>query len=587
MEAKFFESRLQRIIKPQKQVLMDERIAKYKEKGKKYVETVKKQLKAQADLEEKIKLEKRKAELNKLKRNAGFMEEWQSKGVKEWTKNIKLKKERETKQAEFQIKHQTKIETFAQDTKMQTINNVSNEIKIFEEKLTKQAVSPKKTVVFDNVSPSKTQAKVNPILAKKTLTDKAKKERERRRSKMIVDQAHKQNEYESQTKEQEVIEKMQIKSRQELEMEYEEWRTEQCKNIIVENRKLREARFQKRKSIDDQNAITRDEFYLKQMKDDLTTMLISESERIEQYENSYKKYKRSKRTELCSELIIHLLNTAEEAHIHLQNIDSNTIRPTNMREWTNLFVEWHHPSAISPNAYNNIDNKLVLQNLDLEKANQMLDQYEFLDYLKYKGQWDSAIVKKIVIDLSALTPQIPVEVKGGGKKGAAQAQPVDIINPEENKIPEAPQNNFHYGDILQKIIDINMKEKPLEEIKQLPTYLKLKLAIIGLEFGGRKTQAKIMSEKYGLKAIIISELIEEAIYEAKVIDNEENIRVSESEAVVKNSLIEKNSSKLAEIGIDLLRTLDEGKPLTDEQIIKLIVLKLDTLFGFKTPSQSK
>ena len=43
---------------------------------------------------------------------------------------------------------------------------------------------------------------------------------------------------------------MQKKSKQEEELFYEEWRTHQCKNIINENRKLREVRYEKRREID-------------------------------------------------------------------------------------------------------------------------------------------------------------------------------------------------------------------------------------------------------------------------------------------------------------------------------------------------
>ena len=42
-------------------------------------------------------------------------------------------------------------------------------------------------------------------------------------------------------------------------MQYESWRTNQCKNVIIENRKLREARYEKRRELDQQTAIWREE----------------------------------------------------------------------------------------------------------------------------------------------------------------------------------------------------------------------------------------------------------------------------------------------------------------------------------------
>jgi hypothetical protein len=52
---------------------------------------------------------------------------------------------------------------------------------------------------------------------------------------------------------------MQKKSKQEDELFYEEWRTHQCMNIINENRKLREVRYEKRREIDVNDAQRREE----------------------------------------------------------------------------------------------------------------------------------------------------------------------------------------------------------------------------------------------------------------------------------------------------------------------------------------
>lgn len=91
--------------------------------------------------------------------------------------------------------------------------------------------------------------------AKKPLDDKQKKERERRRMRMIADQLSLVQNIEKQRRESEVLERMKRQSKQEEELSYEAWRTQQCKTIISENRKLREARYDKRTDLDIQNAI--------------------------------------------------------------------------------------------------------------------------------------------------------------------------------------------------------------------------------------------------------------------------------------------------------------------------------------------
>jgi len=64
-----------------------------------------------------------------------------------------------------------------------------------------------------------------------------------------------------------VVESMKHKSKQEAELDYEVWRTEECKNIIVENRKLREAKYERRRELDTENACNKEEHMLKAMQD--------------------------------------------------------------------------------------------------------------------------------------------------------------------------------------------------------------------------------------------------------------------------------------------------------------------------------
>jgi hypothetical protein len=102
---------------------------------------------------------------------------------------------------------------------------------------------------------------------KKVISEANRKERERRRRKMIVDQMSTYNEMENKRREEQVLERMKWMAKQEEELVYEKWRTEQCKNVIVDNRKLREARYDKRREIDTQTSQWREEEMLKAMKE--------------------------------------------------------------------------------------------------------------------------------------------------------------------------------------------------------------------------------------------------------------------------------------------------------------------------------
>jgi len=54
------------------------------------------------------------------------------------------------------------------------------------------------------------------------------------------------HEMEKNRREAEVLQRMKRQAKQEEELAYEAWRTNQCRSIIAENRKLREAKYDKR-----------------------------------------------------------------------------------------------------------------------------------------------------------------------------------------------------------------------------------------------------------------------------------------------------------------------------------------------------
>lgn len=251
-----------------------------------------------------MRQETRRAQINKLQRNAGFMEEWQQKGVEDWKKNQTIKKDREKRQLEFELKQAEKYNRVTLNKIDEANYEVNDGIAQFEQTLRNIGINPKvrrdeaERAVSESLqnSPLKSSAKGNRFASmtknsllpplqqqtslgatgnttrlggmmtlgggmtlsstglktkdKKTVTDKTRKERERRRRKMIVDQAKTHIEMDQKRKETQIIERMKRLSKQEEELQYESWRTNQCKNVILEDRKLREARYDKRRELD-------------------------------------------------------------------------------------------------------------------------------------------------------------------------------------------------------------------------------------------------------------------------------------------------------------------------------------------------
>lgn len=79
--------------------------------------------------------EMRRIQINKLQRNAGFMEEWHQKGVEDWKLNQKRKKDRESKQLEFDYQQAEKYNAVAIMKLEEANNEVTDGIANFEETL--------------------------------------------------------------------------------------------------------------------------------------------------------------------------------------------------------------------------------------------------------------------------------------------------------------------------------------------------------------------------------------------------------------------------------------------------------------------
>ena len=67
------------------------------------------------------------------------------------------------------------------------------------------------------------------------------------------------------------------------------------------------------------------------------------------------------------------------------------------------------------------------------------------------------------------------------------------------------------GDAVEQIINLNHEARGRLLRPKNPHYLNLKLCLVGYAFAGKKSQAQRLQNDYGLKAMNMSDLIEEAL----------------------------------------------------------------------------
>lgn len=336
---------------------MERHLEKFEHEKERQAEDQRQHLSELREAKEKMRQETRRAQINKLQRNAGFMEEWQQKGVEDWKKNQSIKKEREKRDLEFEYKQAEKYNGLTMAKISDATKEVHEGISMFEQTLKTIGINPKvrREEADRAVSESLTQtplksaskgqrfasvakpAALGASLSranfttvnggitltstglktkdKKTVTEQTRKERERRR-KMIVDQAKTHKDLEQAKKEEQIRERMRRQARQEKELEYEAFRTNQCKQVIVENRNLREARYEKRRELDQQTSVWREEEMLRALKAQMDREVDAFKERDQEMRIVGKKSKRQRRVELGQHLFDAIFDIADEAYKH-------------------------------------------------------------------------------------------------------------------------------------------------------------------------------------------------------------------------------------------------------------------------------
>lgn len=541
----FFKRRLQEINDSQKNINLNNHLNKFEEIRMKQEAQAKREEEEEKDLKKRMKQDMRKAQIDKLQRNSGFMEEWLRKGIEDWKKNQTTKKEREKKQLEFEFKQTKKIESFTMTQVNMAVNEVTSGIEEFEQTLKKQGIdpdvpgsnpsSPSKTRMTAQQSSTKmklgTNLSVSIIGSGDTKTkergsrmsEATRKERERRRGKLTKALNNDiLRDMENQTREEQYVERLKRQSKQEEELAYEIWRTQQCKNVVIENRKLREARYFKRKELDTNNAYAREEEMLRNLDEQRNIDEESQAERESILRIDAMQQKRLHKADKCAKMLNEIFEIANQAYILQQKTDSEEIDERYWREWMKLFKEnksIHQTYVLDKPDPDEDDDRVVgetkidLENEPTDASEFTLDDEELTDYLKNQGQWKSDLVtgEGNRVDIAAILSS--GEPTGGkGAKGA----PVEVkLDESDMKIPEAlPKNNI-LGDVVEQIIHLNYEgEKDIVK-PDVPSHLPLKVSIIGKSFSGKKTQAQLLAEKYNLVQYHPYELINEALERAQ------------------------------------------------------------------------
>jgi hypothetical protein len=229
-------------------------------------------------------MDRRHKQIEQLKENKEFMDEWMRKGRRDWTKNKRVTLERIRKQQVLEQAFTDKYINTIKRNMQGAADDVVNCIESFENNLARMGIENKANI--DALDDSKKQppasskplggfsfpATMIKIKEKKEKGDQARKERDRRRRILQVVQAQTQEQVKLKTRKEELLGIITAKTRDQIKNSYLHWRKAKCEQLEQQNLKRVNEDYVRKRNIE-----------FKRIEDDI------EKERdhtIKQYKNS-------------------------------------------------------------------------------------------------------------------------------------------------------------------------------------------------------------------------------------------------------------------------------------------------------------
>ena len=139
----FFKQRLAKLNRAQKEIDLEAHLKKYDEEKNRQDTLAARLDKEDRENNLRRKQDMRRIQINKLQRNAGFMEEWMQKGAEDWKENMTKKREREAGQLEFDYTQADNYNKIAQDQLISAAAEVYDGIDKFTKSLKEKGIKTK------------------------------------------------------------------------------------------------------------------------------------------------------------------------------------------------------------------------------------------------------------------------------------------------------------------------------------------------------------------------------------------------------------------------------------------------------------
>eukprot|EP00899_Mesostigma_viride_P005423 jgi/Mesvir1/14882/Mv25026-RA.1 len=364
------------------------------------------------------------------------------------------------------------------------------------------------------------EAYLDRIKAKKAEETAARRERERRRRKVLLEQQRTAEASEEARGSEQLAELLTRASAEEARVAERLWQLRQEKEVVRENRALRDQQYEDQRARDWEYAIAYSAQVSALRRDEYQAAATRESERWKEEEGERKRQKKKQRAAMCRELVHELMGLAEMCGNYRSCSDTKVPR-TEWREWVAMFVAGVPLYEPTP----------VVTEPPKETGASIIDQETVTAYLTSRGEWESE-------------------------------EPIGF-NPRLSEVVEELSGKTYCP----------IPQKDLPDTRRVP----LKVAIVGAPFSGKTTVASTLAEKLTCALLEPKALLAAAI---KAAQDKETVTVPVAEGSGEGGAergTQEVPSERAALGQQALEVLAMGQQVPDQLVVQLIVAAIRTL----------
>ncbi|KAL4495175.1 hypothetical protein ABPG72_007282 [Tetrahymena utriculariae] len=169
-------------------------------------------------------------------------------------------------------------------------------------------------------------------------------------------------------------------------------------------------------------------------------------------------------------------------------------------------------------------------------------------------------------------------------------QPFHQFEQPENQILNHAYNDDQLGDFLHQVIDKIYPQKAIQsKPEDIPDHMPLRISIIGNRFSGKKSLSQLIKQKYGVEIIDVYDVLDQAIkYAFPPPEDENEKKKNAAKKQTKKGQVEEekpDNPQLRELGQQANEMKTQNIPYTDVILVRAALIQIKSTFPVVTPDQ--